>query len=113
MVRIHGQAFGLFGPAMTDIFIGGKPPEGFESLGEIVGHQEGLEGLLEVLMGLVGVWFDCGVLERLIQAFHVAIGPGMIGFGQPMGAGVFITDPCKDGLKAYVPCFRHTLGLNI
>ncbi len=56
MVRVDGQAFWLFGPALTDIFIGGKPSEGFESLGEVVCHQEGLQVLFQVLMGLVVIF---------------------------------------------------------
>jgi hypothetical protein len=96
MVRICGKAFWLFGPALTDLFIGSKPPEGFESLGEIVGHQEGLEVLFSGLMGLVGVCCDCGFLERSIHTFHLTIRPGMIGCSQPMGDGVVSTDACKD-----------------
>jgi PAS domain-containing protein len=36
MVRIAAKAFWLFLPTLTNIFIRGKPSEGFESLGEPV-----------------------------------------------------------------------------
>ena len=42
MVRIHGQAFRLGLPASADVFIRCEPFERFESLGNVIGHQEGL-----------------------------------------------------------------------
>ena len=99
MVRIDGTAVWFFLPAVTDIFIGGKPFESVESLSEVVRPQESVEGLLQGLMGLVIVCFDRGFLEGSIHALPLAIGPGMIGFGQPMGHGVFITDACNDGCE--------------
>ena len=45
MVRIVSKAFGLFLPALADMFLRSEPSEGFESLGEIIGHQEGVEVL--------------------------------------------------------------------
>lgn len=45
MAWIDGKALWFFLPALTDVFIRGKPSEGFESLGEIVCHQEGIEVL--------------------------------------------------------------------
>ena len=92
MVRIHGQAFWFFLPAWTDIFIGGKPSEGCESLRDVRRHQKGVEVLRQRLMGLVIVCFDRGFLEGSIHALHLAMRPGMSGFGQPMGDGVFLTD---------------------
>jgi hypothetical protein len=91
MVRIHGQAFWLFVPALTDIVIGGKPFEGFQSFGEVISHQERVEVLLQVLRGLIIVFFDHGVLARSIHMLHLAIRPGMQGFGQPLGNAVLIT----------------------
>jgi hypothetical protein len=96
MLRIDGQAIWFFLPALTEIFIGGKPSEGVASLGEGVSHQEGVEVLFQVLMGLVIVCCDRGFLEGAMHALHLAIGPGMLGFGQPMGDGVCITDSCQD-----------------
>jgi hypothetical protein len=42
MVRINGQSFRLFLPASADVFIRCESLERFESLGEVIGHQEGL-----------------------------------------------------------------------
>jgi hypothetical protein len=103
MVRVAAKAFWLFLPTLTNIFIRGTPSEGFESLGEVVRHQEGVEVCFQVLMGLIIVFFNCRFLERSIHALHLAIGPGMVSFGQPMGDCVFLTDACKDVLEGIYP----------
>jgi hypothetical protein len=96
MVRSDGKAGGLFLPTVTNVFIRGKPSAGCESLGAVVCHQEGGEVLLQVLMGLVIGCFHRGMLERAMHALHLAMGPGMIGLGPPMGAGVFLTHACTE-----------------
>jgi hypothetical protein len=52
--------------------------------------------LFQVLMGLIIVFFDRGFFESSIHTLHLAMSPGMMSFGQPMGDGVFLTDACKD-----------------
>ena len=71
MVWTDGKAFGLFLPTLADVFIGSEPSEGFASLSEIVRHQERVEVLLQVLMGLVIVFVDRGFLEGTIHALHL------------------------------------------
>ena len=73
MVRIVSKAFGLFLPALTDIFIRSKPSEGFESVGEIIGHQRRVEVLFSVLMRLVIEFFDRGFFEGAVHAFGLAV----------------------------------------
>jgi hypothetical protein len=51
MVRIKAKAFGLFVPAVGDVFIGGEPFQHLEALGKVLGHQEGMEVSLSVLVG--------------------------------------------------------------
>jgi hypothetical protein len=48
MVWICGKSFRLFLPAFADVLIRGKAFERFESLGEIISHQEGLQMLVQV-----------------------------------------------------------------
>ena len=43
MAWIDGQAFGLFLPALTYVFIRGQAVERCESFREIIGHQEGIQ----------------------------------------------------------------------
>jgi hypothetical protein len=56
MERIDRKLLWLFLPALTDVFVGRKASESFESLGEVVSHLEGLEMCLQMLMGLIVVF---------------------------------------------------------
>jgi hypothetical protein len=106
MVRIDGKRCWLFLPALTVLFIGGKPSEGFEPLGELISHQEGVEVLFQGLMSLVIVRFDRGFLEGSVHALDPPIGPGLMGCGQPMCNGACIACSCKDvveGLLILLP----------
>jgi hypothetical protein len=58
MVRVNGKTIWLFLPALTDVFIGRKASERFESFGKVIGHEEGLEMVLQMLMGLIVVFLD-------------------------------------------------------
>jgi hypothetical protein len=83
-------------PALTDVLIRGKPLESFESLGEIVCHQEGIKVLFKVLMCLIVVFLHGSVFERAVHAFHLAIGPGMVGFGEAVPDAILLTDAVKN-----------------
>jgi hypothetical protein len=78
MAWVDGKAFWLFLPALTNVFIRGEASEGCASLGEVVGHQAGLQGLFPVLMGVLVLWLHGGFLQGAVHAFHLAIGPGMV-----------------------------------
>jgi hypothetical protein len=99
MVRIRGKALGLFVPAVTDVLIRGESCERFKSLREVIGHQERMQMLFQVVMGLVVILFHGGVFARAVHAFDLAIGPGMVGFGQPMGDAILTTATIKDMMK--------------
>ena len=99
MVRIHGKAFWLFLPAFADVFIRCESFERFESLGEVIGHQESIQVFFQVLVGLVVILFHRGVFERAVHAFYLAIRPRMVDFGEPVVDTRFLTDAIKDMLK--------------
>ena len=99
MAWIDSKAFWFFLPALTDVFIWGKSPQGFKSFSEIVGHQEGVEVLLEVLMRLIVIFFDRGFFEGAVHALDLAISPGMIGFGEAVLDPVLLTHARKDMLE--------------
>jgi hypothetical protein len=99
MVRIVSKAFGRFLPALTDIFIWSKPLEGFESLGEIMGHQESVEVLFEVLMRLVIEFCNRGFFEGAVHALDLAVGPWMICFGETMLNAMLLAYTPKDMLE--------------
>jgi hypothetical protein len=48
---------------------------------------------------LIVILFHGGVFERAVHAFHLAIGPGMVGFGEPMVDAILMTDAIKNMLK--------------
>jgi len=50
-------------------------------------------------MGCVVIPFHGGLFERTVHPFHLTIGPGMVGFGQPMVNPMITTDAIKDMLK--------------
>jgi hypothetical protein len=92
MAWIDGKALRFFVPALTDVLIWGQPFEGFESLGEIVGHQEGIQVLFQVLMCLVVVPLHGGVFARAVHAFHLAISPGVVGCGEAVPQAILLAD---------------------
>ena len=85
MVQIRGKAFRLFVPALTDVLIRGESFERFESLHEVISHQEGMQMFFQVVMGQVVILFRGGVFERAVHAFYLAIGPGMEVIPSPPG----------------------------
>ena len=50
----------------------------------VVGVQEKLDVATQVVMAGVVVAVHRGILERAVHAFDLAIGPGMVGPGQPV-----------------------------
>lgn len=96
MAWINRQAFWFLLPDFTDVFIGSKSLEGFEAFGEVIGHQDTVEMLFQMLMRLVIVFLDWGFFSCSVHALDLAIGPGVIGVREPVFNGMFITDTCKD-----------------
>jgi hypothetical protein len=60
MVRIDAKAFWLCVSALADVLRGGAPFQWLAALGEVIGHQEGLEVCPEVLRGLVVILLHGG-----------------------------------------------------
>jgi hypothetical protein len=59
----------LFLPGLADELIGSEPSESFESPGEVVGHEEGLQVLFELLMSLIVVALNGCAFESSVHAF--------------------------------------------
>ena len=55
--------------------------------------------LLQMVMGLVVVLFHGSIFERAVHAFHLAIGPGMVGFGEAVLDAKLLADALKDMLE--------------
>jgi hypothetical protein len=52
-----------------------------------------------MVMGLIVILFHGGVFERAVHAFHLAIRPGMVGFGEAVLDAILLADALKDMLK--------------
>jgi hypothetical protein len=102
MAWIDGNALWCSLPALTDVFIRGKPSQGFALFGEIVGHQADVAVVFEVLMRLGIAFFDCGVFEGAVHALGVAIDPGMMGLSAAVLDAVLLADACQDMLEGIV-----------
>jgi hypothetical protein len=96
MVRIDGKSCWLLLPALTDVLIGGESLQRFEALREIIGHRESMQMFLQVVMSLVVIHLHVGFFACAVHAFHLAIGPGMVGFGEPMVDAMLMADAIED-----------------
>jgi len=95
MERVDGESEWAFLPLLADELIGGKSSKGLEALGEVVGHEKGLEMLFELLVSLVIVPFDRSVLEGPVHALNLPIGPRMLWPGPAMFDVVLFAGPSK------------------
>ena len=110
MAWIEGNAFGLFLPALTDVFIRGQAVERFESFRDIIGHQEGRQLCCQVVMSFVVILFHGGLLARTVHPFDWAIGPGMVGLVQPMVKTMLMTHAIKEMMKGvHIACASREL----
>ena len=89
MDRIEPELIRIFCPAFADVFVRGEPFQRFEALGEVVGCQEGVEVLPKLVVGLVMVAAHGCFFEGAIHALNLAVGPGMVRFGEPVLDAVF------------------------
>ena len=55
--------------------------------------------LFQVLVGLVVILLHGGLFEGAVHAFHLPIGPGMVGFGESMVDAKSLAHPRKDMLE--------------
>src|SRR4051812_43460250 len=69
-------------PSFADVLVGSEPPQGLETLSEVVGVEEGFEVLSELLVGLVVIAPNGGFLEGAVHPLDLTVGPGMVRFGE-------------------------------
>src|SRR5271157_3783400 len=65
-------------------------------LGEVVGCDEGQHVRLEAFEVFVVEDFDRGVFDGAVHSLCLAVGPGMVGLGQPMLDPLFDADAIED-----------------
>ncbi len=89
---IDDESFWVFGPAFDDVFVGREAVECFKSLSEVIGCHEGCEVPTQARVGVVVVTPDGSFFERAVHALDLAVGPWVVGLGQPMLNPVFPAD---------------------
>ena len=96
MDRVEIESIGFICPAFTDEFIWREPFERLQSVPVIVGIDEVIKVLFQLVMIVVVIPFDRCFLDRAVHAFNLGIGPGVFDFCQPMINALFGTDTVKD-----------------
>ncbi len=64
--------------------MGSGAVEGFEAAGEVVGVEEAIEVTAEAVVAVVVIAFDGGFLDGAVDAFDLAVGPGVVGSGEAL-----------------------------
>ena len=96
VVRIDFEDCGSFRPGLADDLIGRSPFQGLQVLGEVVGGDEGQDMGLQAVQIVVVEDLDCGVLDRAVHSLGLAVGPRVIGLGQPVLDAVLHADSVED-----------------
>src|SRR5215470_6625761 len=89
MERIEGEPFRLARSALADELVWSEAFEGLQAPPEIVGADEVIEVTFKLLMTVVMVALDGGFLDGAVHSLDLAIGPGMIDFGETVLDAVF------------------------
>src|ERR1700757_2971776 len=82
-------------PAFADEFVGRKAVEGLESFGEVVGSDKVTKVNSQLLVSVVVVALHRSFFDGAVHALDLAVGPGMIGFGEAVVDALQKTDPVK------------------
>ncbi len=94
MEWVEDESFGFGRPAFANELGGGEALDGLQSSPEVVGVDEVGQMLRELVMVVVVEALDGRVLDRLVLALDLAVGPGVLRFGRAVldaqrGAGIF------------------------
>jgi hypothetical protein len=90
--RIVSEAVWFVCPDVADVVIGSETSEGLQPLGEVVGIEEGGKMIPELPVGVVVVAPNGGLLKSPVHPLDLAVGPGVVGFGQAMFDAMFAAD---------------------
>jgi hypothetical protein len=82
-------------PPFAQIFVGREAFERLESSGEVVGSEEVGQVRFELVVGVVEVSLHRSVLDGSVHALDLPVGPGMVGFGQPVFDSMSETEPVE------------------
>jgi hypothetical protein len=83
----------------------GFAPQAFEELGMVVGQQKGVQVVVELGRGLVGIALHGGLFERAVEVLDLPIGSGMGGRSEAVFVAVLVAHAVEDR-----PPGRHLVG---
>ncbi len=92
---VQSKLLGLLSREFAEVFEGRESFEGLESSGEVVGPEEVSPVRFELVVGVVEVALDGSILDGSVHALDLSVGPGMVGFGQPMLDSMKETEPVE------------------
>ena len=110
MAWIEGNAFGLFLPALTDVFIRAQAVERFESFRDIIGHQEGRQLCFQVVMSFVVSTFSRWPLGAYGSSVRLGHWSRDGWAWQPMVKTMLMTHAIKEMMKGvHIACASRDL----
>ena len=89
---VECKSVGFLGPDFTDVLVGRETSESLESSGEVISCDEVGQVCFKLMVRVIEVTFDRCVLDGAVHPLDLAVGPGMIGFGEPVFDAVAVTD---------------------
>ena len=84
MERIKDELVWLGLPSLADEFVGGETFQGLQSAAEVVGCDEVVEMLTQLLVIVVVIALDGRFLDGAVHPFDLPVGPWMIDLGEAM-----------------------------
>jgi hypothetical protein len=97
VVRVDFERRWVSGPGIADGLEGSSPPEPLQVLGEVVGCDECQHVSLEAVQVRIVEHLDGGVFHGSVHPLSLAVGPRVIGLGEPVLDAVLSADPVEDG----------------
>jgi len=96
MVRIECEQLGFGCPDFADVFVGCEFAQGLETPAVVVSADEVVEVSGQLGMAVVMIAFDGCLFDRAVHPLDLAVGPGMLHFGQAVFDSFLVTDPVED-----------------
>ena len=84
MERIESESFRALCPDFADVLVRREATKRLQTLGEVVGHQEGRQMCLQLIVAGVVVALDGGLFQGSVHPLDLSVRPGVMGLCQPM-----------------------------
>lgn len=91
-IRVDFESAWLFCPDAGGISVGCEPAQRLQATAAIVGVENELEVLSQLIVPVVIVTFDSGIFDGAVHSLDLAVGSRMVRFGEPMVDAVLGAD---------------------